>query len=109
MVIYPFDCIVLPFCCHGLGSVSKPQYDMANAWKNAGADAFVGCTRGAVTGTHVECSEAFWEKLSIDDDNVLEATKALCSKEGCCKLLVPLKTPECRPTVSTNVVDPSSS
>ena len=76
---YPTDCIILAYSSHSWGQYTHSNPDMGDAFVDYYADAFVGSITTISKTTTGDYSEVFWDVLSIDNDDVEDATRDLCT------------------------------
>jgi hypothetical protein len=75
---YPIDCIILAYSTNSWGRYTYSNPDMGDAFVDYDAAAFVGSIVSISKSTTGDYSDDFWDVLSIDNDDVLDATEALC-------------------------------
>jgi hypothetical protein len=76
---YPTDCIILAYSSHSWGQYTHSNPNMGDAFVDYYADAFVGSITTISKSTTGDYSEVFWDVLSIDNDDVEDATRDLCT------------------------------
>ena len=76
----PYDCIAIAYADYSWGPYTTSNPDMGDAFVDYGADSFVGSITSITKSSSGECSLAFWDALSIDNDDVEQGTRDLCTE-----------------------------
>lgn len=78
----PTDCIVLAYSPYSWGATTTTNPDMGDVFVDYDAATFVGSITSISGTTTGDYSEDFWYELDVNNDDVEDATRALCTSGG---------------------------